>query len=46
MGKSDDVTRYELRVTRRRLIATSAAAGAALIAPRTLSSPAVAQTLP
>jgi branched-chain amino acid transport system substrate-binding protein len=44
MGKSDDVKRHGLHVTRRRLMATSAAAGGALMVPRALFAPAIAQT--
>jgi branched-chain amino acid transport system substrate-binding protein len=43
MGKSDEV-KSEIRVTRRRLIAASAAAGGALLVPRGLSAPAIAQS--
>jgi branched-chain amino acid transport system substrate-binding protein len=44
MGESDEMKRNELRVTRRRLIATSAAAGGVLLTPRALSAPAIAQS--
>jgi branched-chain amino acid transport system substrate-binding protein len=44
MGKSDDTRRTGLCLSRRQILAAGVAAGGALIAPRELSAPAIAQT--